>query len=215
MICLNCNSCSRNRHVAKIIRDTFDPSAKTLQESINTLKNLDIYEASTSKPLRGVLSKSSKYVCSEYLGGVKPGEKNSDGILCEDLQNLSFENDSFDLVITEDVFEHIRSPTQAFREIKRILKPGGYHIFTIPFYFDRNTFTRIDVTTDKDVYIAPPVYHGDPLRKEGIIVYTDFGVDMFEYLESIGLKTELAISNYNDIKTEKIYDSYVFRSKKI
>lgn len=46
--------------------------------------------------------------------------------------NLSYENDSFDLVVSCEVLEHVGQPEQMIREISRILKPGGIAILTFP-----------------------------------------------------------------------------------
>ena len=43
----------------------------------------------------------------------------------QNLEKLTYEDESFDVVITQDVFEHINEPFQAFKEIARVLKPGG------------------------------------------------------------------------------------------
>ncbi|WP_161629823.1 class I SAM-dependent methyltransferase [Desulfogranum japonicum] len=40
-------------------------------------------------------------------------------------QALPFENDTFDLVVSHEVFEHIPDVWAAAREVKRVLKPGG------------------------------------------------------------------------------------------
>ncbi len=215
MTCLFCHSISRHRHVAKVIINTFLSSNGSLNENKDKLSNLTIYEASAYGPINRVLSNLPKYICSEYFDNVVPGAKNSDGVLCEDLQSLSFPDNSFDLIITQDVFEHIRNPDLAWNEIKRVLKPDGYHIFTIPFYFDRNTFNRIDVSSNEDIFIVPPMYHGDQLRNEGIVVYNDFGIDLFQYLESLGLPTEVFFNKYSDEYAYSIYESYVLRSQKI
>jgi len=50
------------------------------------------------------------------------------------LGNISRNDESFDLVITLDVFEHVLRPAKAFAEIARTLKPGGAHIYTVPYY---------------------------------------------------------------------------------
>jgi SAM-dependent methyltransferase len=42
------------------------------------------------------------------------------------------ENDEFDCVIAFDVLEHIPRHEAALREVNRILKTGGYCIFTVP-----------------------------------------------------------------------------------
>lgn len=45
---------------------------------------------------------------------------------------LGFRGDVFDKVIAFDVIEHLENPTQAIREIRRILKPGGRVLLHIP-----------------------------------------------------------------------------------
>lgn len=43
----------------------------------------------------------------------------------EDALNLSFKNNSFDIVICTHVYEHVPSPQKLFSEIFRVLRPGG------------------------------------------------------------------------------------------
>ncbi len=42
-----------------------------------------------------------------------------------DVQRLAFPDDSFDMVVTSCVFCSVTDPVQGFREINRVLKPGG------------------------------------------------------------------------------------------
>ena len=37
-----------------------------------------------------------------------------DGVRCENLEKLTFANETFDLVITQDVMEHVHTPQAAF-----------------------------------------------------------------------------------------------------
>jgi len=48
------------------------------------------------------------------------------------LECQTFPDARFDLVITQDVLEHLFDPKAAFREIARTLRPGGAQIFTVP-----------------------------------------------------------------------------------
>lgn len=52
-----------------------------------------------------------------------------------DVTNLSFDDDEFDIVISNAVFEHIQDVTEAVRELKRVMKKGAItynliHLFT-------------------------------------------------------------------------------------
>lgn len=51
---------------------------------------------------------------------------------CENLEALTFADESIDLHVTQDVLEHVFHPSKVFSEIARTLKPGGAHIFTVP-----------------------------------------------------------------------------------
>lgn len=45
---------------------------------------------------------------------------------------LPFKNNSFDIVISTEVIEHLKIPTKMLSEIKRVLKPKGKAIITTP-----------------------------------------------------------------------------------
>ena len=55
------------------------------------------------------------------------------GVLTEDLMNLSFADETIDIVLSSDVQEHIPRPYDAHREIYRVLKPNGRRICTVLF----------------------------------------------------------------------------------
>ena len=50
----------------------------------------------------------------------------------EDLTQLTFKDDSFDMVYASHVLEHIKNDRLALAEIKRVLKPGGCAIIPVP-----------------------------------------------------------------------------------
>lgn len=45
---------------------------------------------------------------------------------------LPFENNSFDIVVSTSVLEHAQNTEECFREIYRVLKPGGYAVHHYP-----------------------------------------------------------------------------------
>lgn len=50
-----------------------------------------------------------------------------------DAERLPFRPDVFDLVECDAVLEHVRNPAAVVREIERVLCPGGYVHFVVPF----------------------------------------------------------------------------------
>jgi ubiquinone/menaquinone biosynthesis C-methylase UbiE len=49
-----------------------------------------------------------------------------------DAHNLKFGANSFDAVFALEILEHVFDPIKVFKEIKRVLKKGGYAIFLVP-----------------------------------------------------------------------------------
>lgn len=51
-------------------------------------------------------------------------------------QELPFKNDSFDLVIACEVLEHVADLHKTSTELKRIIKPGGFILVSVPVYLN-------------------------------------------------------------------------------
>lgn len=214
MYCPFCKSSSRKRHVAKLLIEKVIPKVSSLDEitSNKDLNNLSIYNADVNDAFYKVLHNLKSYCCSSYIPNVQPGTEIEEKVFCQDIENLNFADENFDVVITEDVFEHIRDYEKGFREVYRVLKKGGYHIFTVPCFFDKPTLVRVDTHGKEDIHLLPPEYHGDKIRGK-ILAYRTFGIDIFEILEKIGFETTVDFSNYID-RGYGIFDSYAFCSKK-
>ena len=56
-----------------------------------------------------------------------------------DVQEMPFEENSFDMVICNHVLEHVDDDTRAMSEILRVLKPGGMAILLVPLDTTRET----------------------------------------------------------------------------
>ncbi len=120
----------------------------------------------------------------------------------EDLENLTFDDNSIDLHVTQDVFEHILDPAKAFREIERTLKPGGAHIFTTPLVNKlRPSQQCIKRGQDNELIqlIEPREYHGNPILKEGSPVTMHWGYDITSFIKSsCGLSTNIVLIDLLD-----------------
>ena len=101
----------------------------------------------------------------------------------EDLERQTFEDASFDLVVTQDVFEHLFAPDRAIHEIARTLRPGGAHILTVPLANrGRVSERRARLTPDGIEHLKPESYHGNPMSSKGSLVTIDWGYDIVDYL---------------------------------
>jgi len=59
-------------------------------------------------------------------------EKGIDTVCAADGALLPYRDEQFDVVISIDVLEHIDDDVSALQEIRRVCKPGGVAIFTVP-----------------------------------------------------------------------------------
>jgi SAM-dependent methyltransferase len=182
--CLNCGSIPRERALMQVI-ETYFPE----------WKDLIIHESSPIP--RGASARLShecnKYIPSQFFPN-QPAGSYVNGVRCENLEELSFGDNSVDLHITQDVMEHLISPSKAFKEIARTLKPGGAHIFTVPLVNkNRPSKFRAKIQTNGDiVYLESPVYHGNPISEKGSLVTMDWGFDICRYIfNASGLFTHM------------------------
>lgn len=160
-------------------------------------RNLSIHESS---PVLGrganrrLTKEAPGYITSQYYAGVAPG-KIVNGVRCENLEHLTFGDETFDLHITQDVFEHLFDPAAAFREIARTLRPGGAHVFTTPLV-RKTEPTRFCASLAPDGtvihLVEQPEYHGNPISSAGSLVTVNWGYDITNFIfETSGLFTEI------------------------
>lgn len=130
----------------------------------------------------------ARIVGSEYLGyDLTPGTY-KDGIRHEDALALSFGDDEFDLILSNDVYEHVPDYEKALAEACRVLKPGGRLIATIPFSFLPETWTHARLVDGAVEHLTPPQYHGNPLSAEGSLVFFTFGWDVLRACRRAGFQ---------------------------
>lgn len=71
------------------------------------------------------------YIAAGYEPALEYGVYSCD---ChQDIENLTYPENSFDAVISIEVLEHTRDPFRAAAEIKRVLRPSGSLLLTTPF----------------------------------------------------------------------------------
>ena len=184
--CIYCHSSPRQRALMKV-----------LCENAPNWKNMKIHESSPGGGggIYKTLKKNCKnYTYSFFYENKELGENISDNCTNQNLEELKFEDELFDIFITQDVFEHINNPFAAFNEIKRVLKPGGFHIFTVPIDNPlKKTVPRIKLENGIRYPILPEIYHGNPIdKKGGSLVTYDWGNDICEIVEEYtGMSTSI------------------------
>ncbi len=171
--------------------------------------DIAIYFAESGTQLVTALRNNPSLTVLEFFDDCRPGEiKNN--ILCQDLQKLTFDDNKFDIVVTQDVFEHIQDWRTAAKEIYRVLKNGGAHIFSVPFYFVSHTKKLFDNVNGNFIPVVEPIeYHGDGIR--GMIpAYNHFGFDMIEEMTRIGFNIKIDIPKYREYHHYGFFDCYTF-----
>jgi SAM-dependent methyltransferase len=158
-----------------------------LRSVVPDLHARDVCELSARGPLAEFLRKTTPRVTlSEYFADVKPGDFHN-GVRCEDVQHFSYADASFDVITHTEVLEHVPDDARAFAELRRILRPGGIMVFTVPFHGGEHTVERAVLRGEEIDYLLPPVYHTDPLRNgAGILAYRDYGNDIVDRLRDAG-----------------------------
>lgn len=189
-VCRRCNARNRQRQLAFVANSIFHRDPRYRYFNAN---KLSIYNLESHGSLHQQLSQNPNYVSSEFFGQEHTSGTILNGVRHEDAQNLSFDDAFFDLVVSSDVWEHIPDPYCAHAEIFRVLRPGGHHLFTVPFYqadFLDETRASIDPASGI-VYHEEPLYHLDPLRPEGVLVFKIFSIEMLPQLARIGFHTKM------------------------
>ena len=208
---LDCSWCSaklRARRLAKVVLSRY-PTAKpvsSLKQWVRQpeIRALDIAEINTIEGMHRYLSTLPRLAFSEYIDPNSPGSPTA--ARHEDLTRLTYPDAAFDLVLTSESLEHVPDLSAALREIGRVLKPGGHHIFTIPVHPNvAKTFARTVVRPDGTLeHLAPQIRH--PWGDRGWPVYTEFGTDLPEILRAAGFATEVAFGPTRDDDLAQVYD---------
>lgn len=147
-----------------------------------------VYELSSRGPLVKYLLKNfTNIVLSEYFPD-KPLGNTVNDIRNENVEKLTFENLTFDLITSTEVFEHVHDDIQGFKEVYRTLNHSGYFIFTVPLNYQINkTIVRSVIKDGKLVHLRDQKFHNDNITgKNSVLVMREYGLDILEKLRNIG-----------------------------
>lgn len=194
LVCTNCQLNNRQRFMAFYIKMYLDKNINITVYLYEQVTNF--YSNFYNKYSKNI---NINIIGSEYLGYDKIGSQVYNGIRHEDAMNLSFDDDFIDLIVSQDVLEHVPNYIQAIKETYRVLKKNGIFIFSIPFYIaSMKSEQRASLENDGSInYIMDPIYHGNPVDKDGSLVFHDFGWDIFDVFKNIGFETIDLVSYHN------------------
>lgn len=141
--------------------------------------------------LRGLIPQA---LGSEYMPD--PSDPMRQQFAHQDLCDLTFGDASFDLLVCNDLFEHLYDLPAALAEIARVLRPGGHLVSTSPFiYSGMQTVVKArhrpgatpGVASEAEL-LTEPEFHGNPTAPEqGSLVYQYPGWDLLDQIKEIGL----------------------------
>lgn len=107
--CCSCKSIPRWRAFIQVLHTHFP-----------AWREMSIHEFSPGGAASNKLrNECVKYSYSYFFDNVKTGTM-YEGHRCENIEACTFENSTFDMVITQDVLEHVFEADKAFSEIERI-----------------------------------------------------------------------------------------------
>lgn len=114
----------------------------------------------------------SEVTCVDWADGVHIDQA------CDLSQPLPFADGAFDTIVLSDVLEHMPDPALLWREMTRVLAPGGQVIMNVPFYYS--------------VHAHPHDYYR----------YTNFALERFVALNALTLVCLLPVGGIVEIMAD-------------
>lgn len=188
---LVCNECGLNNRQRGIFHAIKSMNLHLHQINTYAYEQVTQFYSELSK-------KSHRIIGSEFLGDDFQRGQYYGGVRHEDATNLSFSNESFNLLIANDVFEHVPTIEKAFMEAHRVLAEGGRLLFSVPFDISSLQTTRRAILDDGQLqHLLEPVYHGNPVSEKGSLVFYDFGWDILDHCANAGFKDAYMLYYYS------------------
>lgn len=174
---------------------------KVMNDYVPDLDQKHVYELSAyGYVIRYLRKHAATLSCSEHLANVKYGDSTAQGVRCEDVQALTFDDESFDICTSTEVFEHVPDDLRGFREIHRVLKSNGILIFTVPLNDIPVTRERAVLVDKRVKYLVAPEYHDDLLTgSNSVLSFRDYGRDITDRLKSAGFVQAMIVAPDPDI----------------
>lgn len=211
--CFACGGKLRARRLARVLLGLYpvgDPPApaRSLREWARSpvARDLAIAEVNLIEGLHEAIRPLPGLAFSEYRDDAEPGTV-AGGVRCEDLTRLTYPDDAFDLVLSSETLEHVPDLGRALAEIRRVLKPGGRHLFTAPVRPGlERSFPRARVGPDGGMEdLAPRLCH--PGGDVGYPVFHEFGRDLPAIVAAAGFDVTVHFGPTTEDDLAQVYEA--------
>ena len=189
LVCPSCELNNRQRFMAHLVRTVLGPGG-----------DVYLYEQVTPFFLWAERTLGGRMTGSEYLGhDIAPGAV-IQGVRHEDALALTFDDASFDMVVSNDVYEHVPDIERALAECVRVLRPEGRLLFSIPFHeLNDETHQRAELRDGEVVELLPAQYHGNPISAGGSLVFYDHGWAILDACRNAGFRDAYLVGYWSSL----------------
>ncbi len=182
--CWACGATERERLIYIYLRDYMHLFDSANKEILHIAPEPNLYKfLSTSK---------HNYICGDICVDNFPSSYN---IKAVNILNLNIEDNRFDLIICNHVFEHIEEDCKAMKELYRVLKPGGIAVLQVPISMKlKNTYEDSSADTpEKRLAVFG--------QRDHVRIY---GMDYTKRLSEAGFRVEII-----NIDVQKYSEYYI------
>jgi SAM-dependent methyltransferase len=163
-ICPNCDSRERHRLIYLF-----------LKEKLPKNKTLNLLHFSPERSIRKFLKsyKNITTVSADIAPEIFLADRK------EDIREMTFKDNSFDVILCSHVLEHVKEDLMAMKELRRVLKRTGFAILQVPIDSPHKTKTFEDPRIQPKDYLK---FYGQPdhVRR--------YGLDYGDRLKKAGFK---------------------------
>lgn len=148
----SCSSCGMSKRVRMLLW--------SIQRLLPDLGDLSVLHVNQINHLSPSLQKAARLVETFHDPALALGTE-VNGLSNQDLTHLTFPDNQFDLAVHSETLEHIQDYSKALQEVDRVLKLGGYQIYTVPLIHSRKTRRRIGLDVNgRKINLLPESFHG-------------------------------------------------------
>lgn len=191
LVCAVTNLNNRQRFVCSFLKKLIGQQGYT---SLFTYEQATPVFRYVSHNIDGVKIIGSEYLSPEY----KPGQI-INGIRHEDALNLSFNDESFNVIFSLEVLHRTPDIYKAIRETYRVMKDGGTFLFSTPFNSNiTQSRQRAKLTAAGIEHLEDAKYYqGNHFIDKQSPVFYDLGWDLLDIIKECGFKKVYLLCYYS------------------